>query len=397
MSVYFMCALRSLRRKKLRTLLTASGISIGLASVIVIGAIGESGRASVSAELDSLGINGLSITEKSTSSSNAQVPINSDDLTACLSVKGIRAAMPVIMQYGSVDVHNDESSTLFWGVGENAKDLISIGVKHGSMFSHSDISCAAPTCLVDETLAKKYFHRSNVTGEQIGVYLGKSYKTLTVKGVVASGSGILSAIGGGYVPYFVYLPYTTAEKLRGNSGYDEIAVKTQSDNNIDRVGANIVSVLSHRHSLSTYEANNMSRQRQRLSDLTGIVTLIISSVGAISLIVAGLGIMTVMTVTVSERTREIGIKKALGAKNSAIMREFLAEALVICAFGCIIGILVGLSVSYAVTSVMKFGFSPQPGTILSSCAFTLASGLVFGIYPAIKASRLKPIDALRYE
>jgi putative ABC transport system permease protein len=397
MSVYFMCAMRSLGRKKLRTFLTASGIAIGVASVIVIGAIGESGKASVFSELDSLGINGLSITEKTTASKSVQVPIDADDLSACLKVKGIRSAMPVIMQYGTVAIHNDESSALFWGVGDNAKELISIGVKYGSMFSRSDISCAAPTCLVDEAFANKYYRRPNVTGERIHVYFGKNYTTLTVKGVVTSGSGLLSAIGGAYVPYFIYLPYTTAENLRGTSGYDEIAVKTLSENNIDSIGGEIVSVLSHRHVLSSYAANNMFRQRQRLNNLTGIVTLIISSVGAISLIVAGLGIMTVMTVTVSERTREIGIKKALGAKNSVILREFLAEALVICCFGCIIGISAGLLTAFAVTTALKFSFALSPQTIIMSCAFALASGLSFGIYPAVKASRLKPIDALRYE
>ena len=394
---YLFCALRNLGRKKFRTILTVSGIAIGVASVILIGAIGEGGKQAVATELDSLGINGLNIAPNSGSTSS-KTQIGDDDVTACTKVNGVKSAMPVITQAGTTTVHESENNALFWGVGTNAGNIISLQLCNGHMFSTGDIKAHALVCLVEDKFAKEYFSRTNITGEKITVYMGNGYSQLVVKGVVASGSGMLSNLVSSYMPYFIYVPYTTAEDLRGETGYDEIAVQTVSNQNIDSIGAKIVSLLSARNgSTDTFVANNMFRQKERLSDLLNIVTLIISAVGAISLVVAGLGIMTVMTVSVSERTREIGIKKAIGAKKQVIMLEFLFEALAISLFGGMIGILAGAGLSGLAAAVLHFRFSLSARSILLSTGFAVLIGVLFGVNPAVKASRLKPVDALRQE
>jgi putative ABC transport system permease protein len=394
---YFFCAIRNLGRKKLRTFLTVSGIAIGVASVIIIGAIGQGGRNAVADELDSLGINGLNISTKSDVTSSSHTSINDGDVQTCLSVKGVKSAMPVIMQSGTAILHGTDKSALFWGVGSDASSIISIKLLHGKMLSKTDISDHAKVCLVDDTFAYSFFKRLNVTGEKLTVYMGSSYQQLEIKGVVANGSSILYNLVGSYMPSFIYMPYTTAEDLRGFSGYDEIAIKTASNDDIDTVGQKIVNVLSDNAGNDTFVASNMFKQKQRLSDLLNIVTLIISAVGSISLIVAGLGIMTVMTVSVSERTREIGIKKAIGAKKKVIMMEFLFEALAISLLGAIIGITVGSLISLIASQLMHFGFTIRIGSIMLSSGFAVLIGVMFGVYPAIKAACLKPVDALRHE
>lgn len=394
---YLICALRNLGRKKLRTFLTVSGIAIGVSSVIIVGAIGAGGKQAVTNELDSLGINGLNITAKITGSNSTANILSDDDVQTCLSVSGVKSAMPLIMQSGTVEEHGVQKSALYWGVDTDAKNIISINVIHGNMFSHYDITNHTPVCLVDDSFAKYFFKRTNITGEKITVFLGNDYKELTVKGVISSGSSILNNLAGSYMPYFIYLPYTTAEDLRGDPGYDQIAVKTISNNNIDSIGEKIIDVLGQNNADKNYIANNMFKQKQRLSELLNIVTLIISAVGAISLIVAGLGIMTVMTVSVSERTREIGIKKAIGAKKNVIMIEFICEALAISFLGGIIGIVAGAAISWLASAVLQFHFIVQSSSILYSTLFAVAIGVVFGVYPAVKASNLKPVDALRHD
>jgi putative ABC transport system permease protein len=302
------------------------------------------------------------------------------------------------MQTGSAFLHGSETSALFLGVGNDAKDIISIKVIHGGMFTKSDINKHAKVCLVDEAFAKSYFKRSNVTGENVKVYLGNNYEELNIKGVVATGSSIVYNLIGSYIPSFIYLPYTTADDLRGDTGYDEIAIKTSSNENIDAVGEHIVNLLtSDSKGQTEFIASNMFREKQKLSDLLNIVTLIISAVGAISLIVAGLGIMTVMTVSVSERTREIGIKKAIGAKKKLIMLEFLFEALAISILGGIIGITLGTGISFLASIILHFGFSVRLSSVLLSTGFAVIIGVLFGVYPAVKAACLKPVDALRHE
>jgi putative ABC transport system permease protein len=393
---YLFCALRNLGRKKFRTVLTVSGIAIGVASVIIIGAIGQGGKTAVASELDSLGINGLNISTQS-GSGDIQPTISDTDVADCLKVSGVKSAMPVIMQSGSALLHGSEKSALYWGIGTNAKDIISIKMLHGSMFTKTDIDKHAMVCLVDDTFAINFFKRTNITGKKVTVFLGNNYKELLIKGVVTSGSSILKNLVGSYMPYFIYVPYTTAQDLRGQTGYDQIAIKTVSDKDIDSVGQHIVNVLSNQDGQGEFVANNMFAQKERLSELLNIVTLIISAVGAISLIVAGLGIMTVMTVSVSERTREIGIKKAIGAKKNVILLEFLFEALAISFLGGIIGILAGAGLSYLASAILHFTFSVRIDSVLLSTGFAVLIGVLFGVNPAVKASRLKPVEALRHE
>lgn len=390
------CALRNLGRKKLRTALTVAGIAIGVAAIIVIEAIGSGGRLAVSQQMDSLGINGLNITAKKTVT-GAQSTLDLNDVADCMKVEGVTKAMPMNMQMGSSLFHGYEKDILAWGIGPDARQIISMKLSYGKGITQSDVDSHALVCLVDDSFAKEAYKRANITGTHIVLYLGSGYHEVEVKGVVTAGSSILYNLAGEYIPSFVYLPYTTAQDLRGKTGFDEIAVKTASNRDIDEVGDSIVDALSLRHNDEVFMASNMFKQKQKLNNLLRVVTLIISAVGAISMVVAGLGIMTMMTVSVSERTREIGIKKAIGAKKRIILLEFLFEALAISLFGGLCGVVSGVGISLLASWLLHFSFQLEISSLLISTGLSVLIGVVFGVYPASKAANLRPVDALRQE
>jgi putative ABC transport system permease protein len=394
---YLFCAFRNVGRKKLRTILTVMGIAIGVASVIIIGAIGEGGKSAVTAQLDSLGVNGLDIRTQS-DSTGAQAPLLLNDVKACASVKGVAAVMPVIMNFGTSISRNITKDILAWGVGSNAESIISLKILHGKMFTSDEVKSHAKICLVDENFAKALYKRSNITGKTLTVYLGNGYQILTVAGVVEQGSSVLYNLVGNYMPSFIYVPFTTAEDLKGKIGYDQIAIKTKSDQNLDAQGQKIVDTLVRNHNGETsFVADNMLKQKQKMSDLLSIVTLIVSAIGAISLIVAGLSIMTVMSVSVSERTREIGIKKAIGAKNIIILVEFLLEALIISIVGGLVGIICGSGIAIIASIILKISLTLNIHSIIACTCFVAAIGILFGVYPALKAAGMRPVDALRHD
>lgn len=394
---YLICALRNLGRKRVRSLLTICGIMIGVASVIVIGAIGNGATAAVNKQLDSLGINGVNISQEKTNIYDLTATLSDDDFKTCLSVNGVYCAMPLIMQTGNAVLRGNQKDAVLWGVDTNAKNMISLKVSYGRMFSKSQVASHAKVCLIDDTFAKAAYKRSNVTGKEISLYMGKDYETFKIIGVVESGTSLLYNFVGDYLPSFVYLPYTTAEDLRNRSGFDEIMVKGDTNQNLDKLGNLITSVLSKKHVSNTYCASNMLKQKEHFSGLLNILTLVISAVGAISLIVSGLGIMTVMLVSVNERTKEIGVKKAIGAKKSLIMLEFLFEALAISIIGGILGVGAGTGLAYITSNIMNFTFNINPSSVIMASGFALVTGILFGVYPAYKAANLRPVDALRQE
>jgi putative ABC transport system permease protein len=397
MMEYFFCALRNLGRKRFRSTLTVCGIAIGVASVIVIGAIGNGAKLAVNAQLDGLGINGINISEEKQNFADLGALMTQDDLKTCLSVQGVNSAMPLIMQEGDTVLLGQQKDAVIWGVDSNARSMISLKVDYGRMFTQSQVSTHAKVCLIDDTLAKSIYKRGNITGKTISIYMGTSYETFKICGIVESGSSLLYNLVGEYIPTFVYLPYTTAEDLRARNGFDQIMIKEDTNGNLNKTGSIITNLLGKKHSGNSYSASNMLDQKKRLSGLLNIITLVISAVGAISLVVAGLGIMTVMLVSVNERTKEIGIKKAIGAKKGIIMLEFLFEALVISLIGGFIGIGMGILISFIVSKVIGFIFNINMFSVFISSGFAVATGILFGVYPAHKAANLKPVEALRQE
>lgn len=382
-------AWRSLSRKRGRSILTILGIVIGVASVTVIGNISQCGSTALNNEMDSLGLSGLTI------SASSSAVLEEETLEIVQDSSEVEQAMPVLMQTGEISARSEQADALFWGIDENAGRIISLEVLYGRGLNRQDMMMQKNVCLIDEAFSQAAFGRSNGVGKTISTVYGGVSEKYTVVGIVKTGSGLLQSFMGSYIPSFIYLPYTSMQSSLGRTTFDQIAVRIEEGEDADIVGTHLANALERSSGIEDgYLANNLVKQKDSLTNMLNILTLIFSAVGAVSLLVASLSIMTVMLVSVHERTREIGIKKAIGAGNRVILQEFLWEALLLSLTGALIGALVGTGISYAGAAIFGVTLELRLDIIWLASGFSVVSGVIFGVYPAMKAASLPPIDAL---
>ncbi len=396
---YISSAVKNLFRKKFRCILTLIGISIGVISVIIIGNISNCGSTMINNELENLGMDGIIIsTSSNIYTSDENVPLGEKELEAIKSLSSVENAVPLTVESAVVTVHNNEYQSMLWGITADTNQVISMSLLYGRYISMYDINSANNVCLVDQAFAQSIYNRDNIVGKSIYIDFGGVRDKYEVVGIVKTGGDIMGSIVGNIVPEFVYIPYTTMQKYRYSTDFQKIAIQVNNGYNIDSVCNIIENKLNKINNLSSsYSTMNMLQQKDGLNSILNIVTMILSCVGAISLLVASLSIMTIMTVAVSERKREIGIKKALGAKKSDIITEFLIEAVLISLIGCTIGVIISMSVSYIVILILGINIKLKWDIVIYTSIFSVICGIIFGVYPAIKASKLSPIDALRME
>lgn len=384
--------LRNISRKKGRSILTIMGVAIGVCSVIIISSIGTFGTTAVNTEIDSLGLGGLTI------ASNGTVPLSENELLEVKNIDGVKSATPVYVENSDAcSSFGKSESSMIWGIDSNAKNIVSLQLLYGREISRKDIAENSAVCMVDQTFAQKMFEKDNATGHNITLTIQGNTQVFTIVGVIKTGSGLLQSAMGNYVPNFVYIPYTTMQSLTGAVNYNQIITKTDSDVDLSALAESIEKRLRIINGAGSngYTVTNLAKQKETLTNILGIVSGILSAVGAISLVVAGLSIMTVMLVSVGERKREIGIKKAIGATKFIIVREFLGEALMLSVIGCIIGVGISLLVIYLGGNILGTEISVNSYTLLITCGISILSGVVFGVYPALKAASLKPAETLR--
>lgn len=384
-------SLRNIFRKGIRTSLTILGIAVGVMSVMLINTISDTGIKTVNAELDSLGLNGISV-------SSNKCAVTNDDLELVKKQEGIKNAMPILTSQSNISQNDLSDEVMIWGVDSGAEQVIAVNVLYGRSLDEHDVQAKENVCLLDENAAKTIFKRQNVTGKKINLLVGNTYEEFEIIGITESGSGILQSIMGNIVPNFCYIPYTTFQQAVGTDELYQIAVKLEDENQAKTVSANIENLLDNEKGVSeSVSTGDLAAGRSTLTGLLDTVTVIFSVVGVISLFVAGLGIMTVMLVSVNERTREIGIKKAIGASFMSIMAEFLSEALTICVIGSIIGSGLALLCVGVGGYLFNMDISIAPSAFILAFSSAVIVGVLFGLYPAYKAAKMKVVDALRYE
>ena len=254
-------------------------------------------------------------------------------------------------------------------------------------------------CIVDQNLAEAFYHRSNIVGKTIEVQYDNKTESYEIVGVVESGGNLMQNMLGEYVPSFLYLPYTTMQSASGQDHFDRIAVRAAEGEDPDRVGEEIITQLCQTsgRSESMCTVENMAKQKEGLNRIMDLVTLVLSAIAAISLVVAGLGIMTMMLTSVNERTKEIGIKKSIGASEGIILLEFLIEAFTLSLVGSIIGAGVGLGIVLICCAIGGIPMAINWTLTWAVIGFTVLLGVLFGVYPAAIAAKLRPVDALRFE
>lgn len=382
-------AFRNLVRKRHRARLTVLGIAVGVMMVAVVSVISNVGRAWVDNELDSMGVGGLSVMAPT-----GGELISEDTLKELRTLSCVSSAMPLMVQLSTVSAANASSEAALCGIDAGADQVISLSLCHGRMISPGDVSSAARVCVLDESLAKAVYGRGNVVGKTVSVQYGDRLDILTVVGVSETGSSLLQNFTS-MIPGMLYIPYTTHSTITGQSAFDQIAVRV--------VGASDVAERKVERLLdrlydgdSPFRTDDLAVQKERLEGLVDVVALVLTAISAISLVVSGFGIVTAMLSAVSERTREIGIKKAIGATNGRILSEFLTEAVLLSAAGALLGMLPAV-VLVVVLSAMGLPTNIPVSLFIGLFVFSLLVGGAFGAYPAYKASRLQPVEALRNE
>lgn len=388
-------SIRNIFRKCLRSSLTILGIGIGVLSVVIISLIGEVGKQAVNSELNSMGIGGLCVRAVS---GNDQELFGEEELELVRTSAGVEDATPLMTQMMRVEARGLMTQAVVWGIDEHAASIVSLELLHGRMIRESDVSAGNRVCIVDESFAKLLYKRSNIVGKTIQIRLGSTDTDFTVVGVVASGGSLLQGMMGDLVPTFLYAPFSALGSTGGEDAFSQIVARLDPQADEEETEQALIEQLTPLLAGSgSVKVDNLNQQKDRLNGVLDLVALILSLIGGVSLLVAGLSIMTVMLVTVHERTREIGIKKSIGASRKTILIEFLSEAFLLSLIGSAAGALTGLLLGGAGCLVLALPFSVNLSAIGGAIGFSVCIGVLFGVYPALQAARLKPVDALRSE
>ena len=398
----FLMAWASLIANKLRSLLTMLGIIIGVAAVIALVSIGNGVKQDIEDSISSLGSNLLVVlpgaprTPGARSSQGSMKSLKISDYEAIAKLGGVKAASPMTNGSYVVIYQNKNWTTSVAGVNSNFQDVNNWTMTSGRFFSDKNVQNRERVAVVGQTVVKNLFTDEDPVGKEI-----------RVKNIPFRVIGVLKSKGNGTMGNdqddTVLIPYTTSmERVEGIDYLRRVYVVAKDDGGIDRLQADIENLLRVRHNikdtnLDDFNIQNMKSIMETVAQTTGTFTLFLGAVAAISLVVGGIGIMNIMLVSVTERTREIGVRKALGATYSVIVTQFLIEAVVISLMGGFIGIAFGIGASKVIGMVSGMSTIVSVPTIIMSFAFSMAIGLIFGIYPARKAAKLNPIDALHYE
>lgn len=393
----FECIKQSLRvigKSRLKAFLTVGGIAIGVSSVVIISSIGEMGKSAVDNQLTDMGMDSFVVTGTESNFDG----LWEKDLETLKSVPDVRNAMPLINYFTEISSRGENSPAMIWGVNEDADDVIELKTVSGRLINKSDVLSAKKVCVVDEQIAMNRYKRNTIVGKEIGISINGRVENFEVIGVVSNGVNLLQNMFGDLVPSFVYIPYTTLSEETNNRYFTQIAVKLDDGTDSDSAfNALSHAVLCQRDEKTEIRVENLLKQKSQMNKIADITSKALSIVAGISLVVSGLSVMTVMLVSVKERTREIGIKKSIGAKNSDILTEFLTESVLITLIGGIIGLLSGLVFSALAGFITGLPSFMEAEGIIFVLFFVMVIGAVFGAYPAYKASRLSPVEALRSE
>jgi putative ABC transport system permease protein len=396
-------ALAALKSNKGRSILTTLGIIIGVAAVIAIVALGEGASASVSNQLAGLGTNLLTISPGSTRSGGAaagagsSTTLKASDADAISqNIQGLNGVSAVVSGTAQIIYGNQNWSTRVQAVDPAYLPMNSWTVAEGSSFTEQDNTNANNVAVLGQTVASNLFpNGQNPVGQLVRI----RNVPFTVVGVLAS----KGSSGFGDQDDTIMIPFRTGQvRLFGATNINQIIVQVSDASQMDTVNSEVETLLRSRHQLQSYQADDFTIRNNadiisRVSSVSDTMTMLLGGVAAVSLVVGGIGIMNIMLVSVTERTREIGIRLAIGAQPRDVLLQFLVEAVVLSVLGGIIGILIGSGVAMALPIVAGWATVVPWNAIALSFAVSAAIGMFFGIYPARKASQLDPIVALRYE
>ena len=394
MIISFKMALRSISSNKLRAALTMLGIIIGVMALVVLVSLVNGATSSVTDAVSGLGTSMLTVSI----SDDKGMPLDLDTVNGYMDEDGIGLVAPYISS--SVTATGDEASgeVTVYGTTPAFYEVQGMQLAMGRFLKTSDVENHTYVCVINETAATELIGYVDCVDQAISLN-GVEY---TIVGVLSDNEDSLtSMMSSGSLA--VYLPYTSLLRLSDSltSEVTTFYVSAPENGTMETVEAAMTNILMERFEDDdeAFTVSSQSVLEDTMSSITSILTILLGGIAAISLVVGGIGIMNIMLVTVTERTREIGIRKAIGASRGTILSQFLMEAVVLCMLGCALGIFLSWAILQTVTTVVSsldMTFSLDGGVVLIAVVFCFIIGVVFGLYPANKAAKMKPIDALHY-
>ncbi|GAB5402607.1 MAG: ABC transporter permease [Aureliella sp.] len=407
----FKIAIRALLKNKMRASLTVLGVVIGIAAVTTMVSIGQSASALVQGQFELLGTNVIvvfpEVQRRGGVRQAAMLTLTADDSMAIGdSCSSVLAASPIVGAAGQVIYGSSNwSPREMQGVGQDYLTVRNWKLEAGGFFTEGEIRSSAKVCVIGNTLVRKLFQTANPLGKmvRVGKIPFRVIGVLEKKGVNMVGDD---------QDNILLMPYTTVRRSLQGSRFNDvnaIMVSAVSPDLMEAATSEIEQLLYERHGVppgvkADFRVQNTTEIADTLGVITGTLTMMLAAIAGISLLVGGVGIMNIMLVSVTERTREIGIRMAIGARGKDILRQFLVEAIVLSCIGGFIGVVLGMSASAGVTMLINSVSTGSDWPIVVSIpaaavamAFAAAVGIFFGYYPARRASKLDPIDALRYE
>ncbi len=382
-------AVDSIFSNKLRSFLTMLGMIIGVVSLVVLVSIVNGATSDVTDSIASMGTNYLMVQVQDDKGN----PLTLSEVQALTEKDSVWETAPYAQGNGTIKYERNSESVTLYGTTGAYYDIRGLSLARGRFLKNTDVNQNTFVAVINATAAEELFGRTNVTGE-----------TLSIDGYHFTVIGVLeeeeSAVGNVSERLEAYIPYTVLSKINGRSRrVESFYVSSEDENSMDLVESEITAYLYERLSgdEDAFSVINSSTIMETMSSVTNTMKWMLGGIAAISLLVGGIGIMNIMLVSVTERTREIGIRKAIGARKQTILIQFLIEALLVSIIGCLIGLLLSVLIVFMINHIGDSVSASLSGdVVMIAVGFSMLIGVVFGIYPAYKAADMRPIEALRY-
>lgn len=393
-------AVESIKSNRMRSFLTMLGIIIGIMAVIIILSAGTGAKNSMMAYYEEIG--STTINMMTTGHADLGDYFTDEDIAALGELPGVTAVTPLVNSYGTVEYGRHSNFGYIYGCAPGFRAIQGVKMVSGRFFNEDEYNSERKVLVLDEPTALRFFGSTDVAGLEVDIYsYAKDHVINTrakIVGVCKNPNATLFYEG---MSSMMYMPCTLVNRLfyEGDMTIGDVYLKVADPQEKDAIAATALSAIEARHNArgrEAYTVQDMMADVDQMNQMIGMIQTFVAAVAAISLLVGGIGVMNIMLVSVSERTREIGIRKSLGAKTGVILQQFLTEAAILSLFGGMIGLGLGYLGSFGICALVGVEPAFDLWTILATMAFSAGVGIFFGIYPARKAAKMSPIEALRH-